>query len=177
SFGVEVTNGIAVPFPILNRQILDDLSNCLDENIPLHVGDLGDRLSLFDLNYADVWAGAKLEIEFDPERCICCSFQCPAEYYCPMGAISWREKRLDEKLCAACGACTSNCMGGAFKGKGDIPRGRIGTVQAYEQDVPIVFRQSNRFRAELMATRLKELLDEGQFLLSGSDFDLKFWNQ
>lgn len=177
SFGVEVTNGIAVPFPILNRQILDDLSNCLDENIPLHVGDLGDRLSLFDLNYSDVWAGAKLEIEFDPERCICCSFQCPAEYYCPMGAISWREKSLDEKLCAACGACTSNCMGGAFKGKGDIPRGRIGTVQAYGQDVPIVFRQSNRFRAELMATRLKDLLEEGRFLLSGSDFDLKFWNQ
>ena len=177
SFGVEVTNGIAVPFPVLDRQVLDDLSNCLDEKIPLTVGDLDDRLGLFKLTYGDVWPGAKLEIEFDPERCICCSYQCAAEYYCPMGAISWREKRLDESLCAACGACTSNCMGGAFMGKGDIPRGRIGSVRAYGRDVPIVFRQSNRFRAELLATRLKELMEEGKFLLSGSDFDLRFWNQ
>lgn len=123
SYGVEVTNGIAVPFPITDEKTLDGLSRCLDENIPLPVADLADRTALRNLTYADIWAGAKLEVEFDPDRCICCSFQCPAEYYCPMGAISWKDKRIDEDLCVACGACTANCMGGAFKGKGDLPRG------------------------------------------------------
>lgn len=178
SYGVEVTNGLAVPFPILNQDIIDDLSNCLDENIPLHLGDIGDRISLMDLTYADIWHNAKLEIEFDPERCIYCSFQCPAEYYCPMGAISWKDKKIDETRCVACGACTANCMGGAFKGKGEFyPRGRIGMVHAFDKNIPVIFRQSNRYRAEMLAEHLKNLLDNGEFFLNDSCLEVKLWNQ
>jgi putative methanogenesis marker 16 metalloprotein len=172
SYGVEVTNGIAVPFPITDEKTLDGLSRCLDENIPLPVADLADRTALRNLTYADIWAGAKLEVEFDPDRCICCSFQCPAEYYCPMGAISWKDKRIDEDLCVACGACTANCMGGAFKGKGDLPRGSLGSVSIFDRNVPIIFRQSNRYRAERIATYLKELMERGDFLLTDSDIEL-----
>lgn len=174
SFGVEVTNGIAIPFPITSAAVLDGLASCLDENVPLPVADIGDRVPLFHLNYGDIWNGARLEVEFDPERCICCSFQCAAEYYCPMGAISWKDKRIDETLCFSCGACTANCLGGAFKGKGDIPRGRIGTVHMVEHDVPVIFRQSNRYRSELLASYLKELLDRGEFLLTDAEAELKF---
>jgi putative methanogenesis marker 16 metalloprotein len=177
SFGVEVTNGIAVPFPILNQKILDNLASCLDENIPLKIGDIGDRLALIKRRYSDVWTGAKLEIEFDPERCICCSFQCPAEYYCPMGAISWKDKTIDQTLCFACGACTANCLGGAFKGKEDEPRGRIGLVRAFDRDIPVIFRQSNRYRSELLAQQLKDLLVAGEFLLTDTDMSCKLWNQ
>jgi putative methanogenesis marker 16 metalloprotein len=176
SYGVEVTNGVAIPFAITRQEVLDGLSQCLDEYIPLPIGDLGDRIGLASLTYADVWKGAGLEVEFDPDRCISCSFQCAAEYYCPMGAISWKEKRIDETLCVACGACTANCMGGAFKGKGDAPRGSIGKVRAFEKDIPIVFRQSNRYRSEKLAAYLKELLDRGEFLLTDSDFELRHWN-
>ena len=177
SYGVEVCNGLAVPFPILNQQVIDDLSRCLDENIPMLIGDLGDRLMLREAAYADIWHDAKLEVAFDPERCICCSFQCPAEYYCPMGAISWKDKTIDQSRCVACGACTSNCLGGAFMGKGDVPRGCIGTVHAFERDVPVIFRQANRFRAEMLATRLKEQLDAGQFFLTDTDLSCRLWNQ
>jgi putative methanogenesis marker 16 metalloprotein len=176
SYGVEVTNSIAVPFPILNQDIIDDLSNCLDENIPLHLADIGDRIPILDLTYADIWAGAKLEVEFDPERCIYCSFQCPAEYYCPMGAISWKDKEIDETICFGCGACTSNCLGGAFMGKGDVPKGRIGQVHAFDTDIPVIFRQSNRHRAELLAEYLKEIMEKGKFLLNDSDLELQHWN-
>jgi putative methanogenesis marker 16 metalloprotein len=176
SYGVEVTNGIAVPFPILNQDILNDLSRCLDENIPLHLADIGDRIPIMDLKYSDVWSGGSLEVEFDPDRCIYCSFQCAAEYYCPMGAISWRDKEIDDKLCFGCGACTANCLGGAFMEKGDVPRGRIGQVHAFETDIPVVFRQSNRYRAELLATYLKEIMEKGEFLLNDSDLELKHWN-
>lgn len=177
SYGVEVTNGLAVPFPIINQQVIDDLAQCLDENVPLRIGDIGDRIALTEVKYADVWAGAKLEVEFDPERCICCSFQCPAEYYCPMGAISWRDKTIDETRCVACGACTANCLGGAFMGKGDKPRGRIGLVHAFGTDLPVIFRQSNRFRAENLATMLKERMENQEFLLSETDLSCKLWNQ
>jgi len=176
SMGVEVTTGIAVPFPVLDQDILDDLSNCLDENIPLKVADIGDRIPLIDLSYADIWEGARLEVEFDADRCIYCSFQCPAEYYCPMGAISWKDKRIDQSLCVACGACTANCMGGAFMGKGDIPKGRIGEVRAFGAEIPVIFRQSNRHRAQLLAEHLKQELKRGEFLLNDSALELKLWN-
>lgn len=176
SFGIEVTNGLAIPFPITDQDILDGLSNCLDETIPLSIADLGDRIPIYDITYADIWKDAPLEIEFDQNRCICCSFQCPAEYYCPMGAISWKDKLIDEALCVGCGACTANCMGGAFMGKGDIPRGCIGSIRAFERDIPIIFRQSNRYRSEKLAEHLKDLMLRGEFLISDSDFDLKFWN-
>lgn len=177
SYGVEVTNGLAVPFPIVNQQVLDGLSECLDENIPLRIGDIGDRVPLTEVKYADIWEGAKLEVEFDPERCICCSFQCPAEYYCPMGAISWREKTIDDSRCVACGACTANCLGGAFMGKGDKPRGRIGTVHAFDADLPVIFRQSNRYRAEMLAGMLKDLMENREFLLTETDLNCRLWNQ
>ncbi|MCD6297728.1 MAG: methanogenesis marker 16 metalloprotein, partial [Deltaproteobacteria bacterium] len=177
SYGVEVTNSIAVPFPILNQGILDDLANCLDEKIPLRIADIGDRIPVVEGTYAEIWSGAKLEVEFDPDRCIYCSFQCPAEYYCPMGAISWKDKKIDETLCFGCGACTSNCLGGAFMGKGDVPKGRIGQIHAFDTDIPIIFRQSNRFRSELVVEYLKEIMEKGEFLLNDSDFELKIWHE
>ena len=176
SFGVEVTNGIAMPFPVLNADILDDLANCLDENIPLKIADIGDRIPIVNATYADVWKDAKLEVEFDGERCICCSFQCPAEYYCPMGAISWRKKEIDQTLCVACGACAANCLGGAFMGKGDVPRGRISDIHAFGRDIPVLFRQSNRYRAQVLAEYLKDLMLDGGFMLNDSRLAIRHWN-
>ena len=55
SYGIEVTNGIAVPFPITSQKVIDGLSRCLDETIPLPVADLGDRIALDRITYADIW--------------------------------------------------------------------------------------------------------------------------
>ena len=175
SHGVEVMNGIAIPFPIIDQRTLDTLAHCLDENIPLRIADISDRIPLTEATYADVWDGAALEVEFDADRCIVCSFQCPAEYYCPMGAISWRDKNIDQGLCIACGACTANCPGGAFMGKGQAPEGRIGTVPAFGTELPVTFRLSNRRRAQMLAQRLKDLIEAGDFMLADSDLtpDLK----
>ncbi|HJM51353.1 MAG TPA: methanogenesis marker 16 metalloprotein [Alphaproteobacteria bacterium] len=176
SFGVEVTNGIAVPFPITDAEVIADLSWCLDENIALKIADIGDRIPLVNATYADLWQGAPLEVEFLAERCIHCAFQCPAEYYCPMGAISWRQKEIDQSLCVACGACTANCLGGAFTGKGQVPQGSIGDIPAFGRRIPVLFRQSNRRRAQILTEYLKELMDEGAFLLNDSSLEMKHWN-
>ncbi|MCL5024042.1 MAG: methanogenesis marker 16 metalloprotein [Nitrospirae bacterium] len=176
SGGVEVINSVAVPFPVLNQDILNDLVQCLDENIPLHIADIGDRIPLAEATYADLWSGAKLEVEFDPSRCICCSFKCAAEYYCPMQAISWRDKKIDEKLCFGCGACTANCPGGAFMGKGDVPRGSIGRIYVLDSEIPVIFRLSNRHRAQILAEYLKEIMAKGEFLLNDADMELEHQN-
>lgn len=174
SHGMEVTNSVAIPLPVLTEETLEDLMRCLDENIPLRIADLADRNPLAQVTYADVWSGAALWVDFDPDRCICCSFQCPAEYYCPMGAISWREKRIDQRLCVACGACTSNCPGGAFSGRDGALRGRIGEVAAFGRVLPIVFRQSNRRRSEELAEYLKQRMLDRAFFLTDSSLQLKF---
>jgi putative methanogenesis marker 16 metalloprotein len=169
SHGVEVTNGIAIPFPILDQKIVDNLSECLDANIPLNIADISDRVTIAKATYADVWRDTALEVEFRPDHCIVCSFQCAAEYYCPMGAISWRDKTINQSLCIACGACTANCPGGAFAGKDRDPEGCIGTIPAFETTLPISFRMSNRWRAQLLAKRLKLMIAAGDFLLTESD--------
>lgn len=175
SCGVEVTSSVSVPFPILNSEILNGLAECLDENIHIPIADFSDRIALGKVPYSEVWKGRPLEVEFDFERCIGCSFQCQAEYYCPMGAISWQNKTIDQDLCVACGACTGNCLGGAFKGKGREPRRGVGEIDLFGQVMPIIFRQSNRFRSEHLALLLKERLVNGKFLFLDTDMECKAW--
>ena len=176
SYGPEITNSVAIPIPLLDPEIIDGIADALDENIPLPVADIGDRVPLEFKRYADAWSPmgqpSGLEVEFDPDRCICCSFNCPAEYYCPMDAISWRKKEIDPVKCFACGACTLNCLGGAFKEKGRDYRGNLGIIQAQGLDLPIVFRQSDRRRSLLLAAHLKELMDKGEFLLADTDMSI-----
>lgn len=173
SAGMEITNSIAIPMAVTSEEILNDLANCLDEKIVLPIADFADRVPVEQVTYADVWQGAALWVEFNGDRCISCSMQCPAEYYCPMGAISWRQKTIDQSLCVACGACTANCPGGAFSGRDRAPEGRIGAVKAFGKTLPIIVRQSNRRRAEELAGFLKEQMLAGKFKLTDSSLELK----
>lgn len=171
--GMEVTNSVAIPIPVLSDEVLADLTRCLDENIPLDIADLADRVPFTQATYADVWEAAALWVDFNADRCICCSFQCPAEYFCPMGAISWREKRIDQTLCVACGACTANCPGGAFSGRERAPEGRIGAVPVLGRTLPITYRLSNRRRVLELAAYLKERMLERSFFLADAGLALK----
>lgn len=176
SFGPEITNSVAIPIPLIDQEVIDGIAAALDENVPLPIADIGDRIPLEFKRYADAWAPmgqpSGLEIEFDSDRCIYCSFNCPAEFYCPMGAISWRKKEIDQGKCFACGACTLNCLGGAFKEKDREYRGNLGIIHAQGLDLPIVFRQSDRRRALLAAEHLKELMLKGEFLFADTDMHL-----
>lgn len=174
SHGVEVTNGIAVPIPILDQHVLDNLAETLDETLSMKIADISDRAPIGEATFGDVWKDASLKVQFRPDRCIVCSFQCAAEYYCPMQAISWREKTIYQDLCIACGACTANCPGGAFTGEDRPPLGAIGSVPAFDTKLPISFRMSNRRRAIMLAELLKARLVAGEFTLSGSDLTLDF---
>lgn len=171
--GMEITNSVAIPIPVVDDEVLVNLSRTLDENVEMDIADLADRVPFTQATYADVWSGAALWVDFNKERCIVCSFQCPAEHFCPMGAISWREARIDQTLCVACGACTSNCPGGAFSGRDRTPRGRIGELKLGERTIPITYRLSNRRRVIELATYLKERMMERSFFLADAGLPLK----
>ena len=175
SCGVEITSSLAVPFPILNQTILDGLASCLDENLTHNVGDFSDRVGIGHIPYSEIWKDAPLEVEFDFDRCVGCSFQCEAEYYCPMNAISWKDKTIDQSLCVACGACTGNCLGGAFMGAGRGPGRGVGEIRLFGKLMPIIFRQSNRLRSERLAEELKRQLVEGSFRFLQTDAQCRLW--
>ncbi len=172
SFGPEVITSVAVPIPVLDEEILEGITSCLNEQISLPVADISDRIPVTQINYADIWTGADLEVDFDESKCIRCGLSCPAEYYCPMGAISWARKEIEQTLCFSCGACTVNCLGGAFRGKPRGCKGHMGTVQVLGESLPIIFRQSDLRRSLRLAEYLQDLLYGGGFLLTDSQLDL-----
>ena len=177
TFGaIEIVNSLAVPIPGLDEEVIDTIASVLDENIALPLADLGDRLPMYQLNYGDVWINADLEFEFDPDECVRCSQSCIAEYYCPMHAIDWQKKTLDEDKCFHCGACNVNCPGGAFRPKEGEYKGHMGLVHVKGLDatLPITFRQSDRFRALKLTEYLKEIMQRGEFLFADTDFMITY---
>lgn len=160
SGGVEVLNAVAIPIPVLDEAVLQALSRALDERIPLPVADLGDRLPLAEVTYAEVWQGRDLAIIFDPtRRCPECAETCLAEAACPVEAISWRECHLDKERCTRCGACAVACQSGAF-------RADLGQIEVLGRKWPITFRLGDRVRAMELAEGLKARMLRGEFLLA-----------
>jgi len=162
SGGPEVVTSIAVAIPVVDDETLRNLTKSLDENIAAPISDISDRKPFAEVTYADIWQGRDLEIEYNQDDCINCSFGCIAEYYCPAGAISWREKKRDENKCARCGACTVNCLGGAFKAN-------MGKVKLEGREIPIVYRMGNRYKALKLSEILKEKILAGEFIINSVD--------
>jgi len=173
---LEQTIGVAIPIPILDQEAIDAIARTLDENITFPLADIGDRLPLYELNYGDIWANADLEFEFDSDKCIRCSQSCLAEYYCPMNAIDWQRKTLDEDKCFHCGACNVNCPSGAFKPKGGDYKGNMGLVyvKGLDTTLPITWRLCDRFRTIKLTEYLKEIMQRGEFLFADTDFMITY---
>ena len=157
SDGVEVLNSVSIPIPILNDEILADIIGCLDENLPLPVADVSDRLPLDQITYADVWQGRDLSVTFEPTKvCAECTGDCVAARICPVEAIVWRERRIATDKCIRCGACAVVCKNGAFQAD-------LGTVRTLGAVRPITFRTSDRARAMELSELLKAKLLNGAF--------------
>jgi putative methanogenesis marker 16 metalloprotein len=159
SAGPECIGSWAVPIPVLNRSILENIKK-LDRDIPLPIMDVNIRQTIHKTNYEDVWGSADLEIDFDCTKCINCE-SCAAEIVCPMRALSFKSGQVsrDKKKCFNCGLCTSQCKGGAFKGN-------LGAINFKGKKIPIVLRQSDRARAIKLADELKFQILDGSFRIS-----------
>ena len=156
SAGPEVINSWAIPIPVLNEQILENLKK-LNHEIPLKVVDVHGRIPIGEITYADVW-NQDLSTTFDPDACIDCE-KCPVDEFCPTHAFSIALKQIDRNRCFNCGSCSLICTAGAFSGDN-------GSVRIGSRDIPIVCRQSDLCGGVKIAKELKKRIMDGSFLLN-----------
>ena len=159
SAGPECIGSWAVPIPVLNESILENIL-LQDRDIALTIMDVNVRQKIGKTTYEDVWGSTDLEIEFDPGRCASCR-KCTAEPKCPMRAITivGDQVKRDKGKCFNCGLCVSQCTGGAF-------RGNLGAIRLGGRMIPIQLRQSDRARAIQLAEKLKTQILDGSFRIT-----------
>jgi putative methanogenesis marker 16 metalloprotein len=162
SLGPECTSSVAIPIPVLNEQILSQLL-VTNEEIPLPVSDISDRVPFATSHYGKVWNETDLTITYSPDSCIRCD-ACEAAGYCPTGAIT-PHIGINPGLCVNCGTCVVVCPGGAF-------HGNLGNALIGEREVAITLRQSDRARALRLCEYLKDLILDKKFQVTGKLEDL-----
>jgi len=151
----EVINTIAVPLPFTEWTM--DYLMVTDEMIKLPVAGIHDRTPFTNSNYGCVWQGTDIDVRYDLEVCQDCDV-CEAEQVCPTGAIT-QNKAIDKRKCFNCGACVNACPYHAYIG-------RMGTLRYEDGKVPISLRQSNRYMANRLCAKLKDMINDREFYLS-----------
>ena len=160
--GPECTTSVAVPIPVLDDSVLESL-RVTNDQIPLPVADVRDRVPFASATYADVWDGTDATITFTQESCLRCE-PCAAMAVCPAGAIV-PEQGIDPARCTNCGTCVRECPGGAFFGN-------LGSLGFDNRKVPVILRQSDRARALQLCEDLKDRIVNRHFLLVGKTEEL-----
>ncbi len=163
SLGPECSTSVAIPIPVLDDAILRNLLVTNDQ-IPLPVADVRDRVPFASATYADVWDHTDSVITSSPGSCLQCE-SCEAATICPTGAIT-PERKIDVTLCVNCGTCVRQCPGGVFSGE-------LGTIPVANRNVPVSLRQSDRARALRLCEYLKGLILQNRFTLTGKVEDIR----
>ena len=157
SYGLEPICSIAVPIPILNELIFDNIVKS-DKDVPLTLLSLVGREKVGEITYRDVWDN-NFQTKFKPSACKDC-ISCEIIRLCPTDAFIIEEgwiKGIDRSRCFNCGNCAHLCPK-AF----DLD---LKKVKFEGKDVPVVLRQSDRNGAILLAEELKNVILSGEFQL------------
>ena len=159
SQGAEVYDTVAIPIPVLNDEIYNNLM-VRDEEIDLPVADIrGRHLPLDSTDYDKMWTGHDLRPKYDSEKCSSCE-KCIAEEICPTNAF--KGQRINLTYCFGCGMCANYCRHEAF----DMDTGSVDlTIDGKEVNVPIILRQSDRLRANKLSLKLKKMIKNREFRL------------
>lgn len=157
--GPEVIDSVAIPIPVLNEEVLENLK-VLNKDITLPVCDIhGRHLPLGAIDYT-VWEGVDYRPTTDASKCFGC-IPCLAEKYCPVNAFK-ADKTVDTEQCYGCGYCSYVCPRG-------VPSIELGEVtfeaRGEERTIPITCRQSDKKRGLEIAEELKEAILDGSFKL------------
>ena len=157
--GGEIFNTVAIPIPVLNEEIYNNLLIC-DTDVTLPVADIkGRHLPLAETNYYELWGEYDLRPQYDRAKCSVCN-SCEVEKVCPTNAFS--NQRLDLSRCFGCGMCANFCSNDAF----DMNTGSVDLeINKKEVNIPIICRQSDRLRANKLSLKLKKMIKSGEFKL------------
>jgi len=163
SYGPEPICSIAVPIPILNENIFNNIIKS-DKDVPLTILNLVGREKLGEITYGDVWDNNFL-VRFDAKKCNECDV-CIIEKSCPTSAFNLKTG-IDRIKCFNCGMCAIECPDKAFLAD-------LKTINFNGKEVPVVLRQSDRFGAIKLARELKTMILEGEFELKKPTGKLEF---
>ncbi|MBO5150830.1 MAG: methanogenesis marker 16 metalloprotein, partial [Methanobrevibacter sp.] len=157
--GGEIYNTVAIPIPVLNEEIYNNLL-IQDKDVSIPVADIkGRHLPLAETNYYQLWKDYDLRPQYNGDECSVCD-ECEAEKVCPTNAFS--NKRLDLSRCFGCGMCASFCSHNAF----DMDTGSVDLeIDEKNVNIPIICRQSDRLRANKLSLKLKKMIKSGEFKL------------
>lgn len=151
--GPECITSIGTVVPVSDQDVLTRLM-IRDADIALPVVDIEDRQPVGTASYSQVWTGTATRIMHHPQRCRSCD-PCMVRSSCPVDAIR-ADKTINHQRCFVCGTCVHICKGSAYEGN-------FGFITVGGADVPIVLRQSDRRRAEILCRRIKDMLIRGEF--------------
>ncbi len=157
SYGLEPICSIALPIPILNEKIFNNIVKS-DKFVKLTILSLVGREKVGEMTYGDVWDN-NFMMKFNPDACKNCE-ECKAIDKCPTDAFIIKEgmiSAIDRSRCFNCGTCTHLCPE-AF----ELDLKRVNFEGNY---VPIVLRQSDRHGAIKLAENLKSMILKGDFPL------------
>lgn len=153
--GPECITSIGTAIPVVDMDVLTSLS-VRDCDIAMPVVDISDRQPVGAASYDQVWTGTATRVMHHPQRCLHCS-PCDARTSCPVDAIR-EDGTINQMQCFVCGTCVQICKGSSYEGNfGSIRSDRDGS------GIPIVLRQSDRRRAEILCRRVRDMLVRGEF--------------
>lgn len=157
--GGEIYDTVAIPIPVLNEEIYNNLL-ITDDMIDLPVADIkGRHMPLAETDYDEMWGGADLRPQYDRSRCSACN-ECIVEKICPTDAFE--NQRLNQALCFGCGMCAHFCPNDAFAmNTGDVDL----EIGGENVNIPIICRQSDRLRANKLSLKLKKMIENKEFTL------------
>ena len=164
SEGVEVMNAVSIPIPVLNEDILAGIAGALDETLKLPVADVHDRIPFSEISYAEVWQDRDLALHFGKPG-LGCGPGCAGVCGCPVGAVDWDTRHIDETKCTRCGACAVLCEHGTFTLD-------LGSAVVSGTPVPITYRTSDRIRAFELMNSLKAKLLKGELRIGEKLMDI-----
>lgn len=166
--GPEVFNTIAIPIPVLDEKILNQLM-ILNQDIDLPIADIrGRHLPLSETTYEKVWNNFDERPTFQIDKCMNCE-NCLVEERCPtiaftisQGTNNQNKGKLDIEKCFGCGMCSYSCLGGAF----EMNTGTVAiAIDDTVRNVPIACRQSDIKRAKNLTNKLKDMIENNEFKL------------
>ena len=157
--GGEIYDTVAIPIPVLNKEIYQNLL-ITDDKIDLPVADIkGRHLPLDNTNYAAMWDGNDLRPQYDSDKCCDCD-RCSVENVCPTNAF--QNRKFNIAHCFGCGMCANFCNNDAFNMKtGDVDL----EIDGSKVNIPIICRQSDRLRGNKLSLKLKKMIENKEFKL------------
>ena len=156
--GGEVYDTLAIPIPVLNEEIYNNLL-IKNSDIPLTVADIkGRHLPLTQTDYGAMWDNHELRPKYVSDNCSCDS--CTVEDVCPTNAF--KNKRLDLSKCFGCGMCVHYCKNNSFT----MDAGNVDLkIGGKKHNIPIICRQSDALRANKLSLKLKKMIKNQEFKL------------